>query len=131
MPQSKFAIAWTRLGEKYGPLTWLTIPGQNILVVNSYEAAKELLEKRAVTFADRPRFTMLNEVLGKHFARLVDVRLFTNWWARGHRVERLLRVYWIQQQLEKAARVLESAPFCTGGQTRLLGSIGSESAGVS
>ncbi|KAG8971536.1 hypothetical protein FRC05_011013 [Tulasnella sp. 425] len=64
MPQSKFAIAYTRLGEKYGPLTWLTIPGQNILVVNSYEAAKELLEKRAVTFADRPRFTMLNEVLG-------------------------------------------------------------------
>ncbi|KIO27629.1 hypothetical protein M407DRAFT_23194 [Tulasnella calospora MUT 4182] len=64
MPQTRFAIAFTKFGEEYGPLTWLTIPGQNILVVNSFEAAKELLEKRSSIFIDRPRFTMTNELLG-------------------------------------------------------------------
>lgn len=64
MPQSRFALTWTRFGEKYGPLTWLTVPGQNILVINSFEAAKELLETRPLLFADRPRFTMLTQLLG-------------------------------------------------------------------
>ncbi|KAG8971532.1 hypothetical protein FRC05_011009 [Tulasnella sp. 425] len=52
-----------RFGEEYGPLTWLTIPGQNLLIINSFEAAKELLEKRALVFIDRPRFVMLRELL--------------------------------------------------------------------
>ncbi|KAG8930435.1 hypothetical protein FRC01_002767 [Tulasnella sp. 417] len=64
MPQSRFALTWSKFGEDYGPLTWLTIPGQAILVINSYEAAKELLEKRSATFIDRPRFTMTKELLG-------------------------------------------------------------------
>lgn len=64
MPQSRFSITWSKLGEEYGPLTWLSIPGQNILVINSFEAAKELLDKRALIFVERPRFTMIAELLG-------------------------------------------------------------------
>ncbi|KIO24838.1 hypothetical protein M407DRAFT_39782, partial [Tulasnella calospora MUT 4182] len=64
MPRSKFALTWTKFGEKYGPLTWLTIPGQTVLVINSFEAAQELLDKRGSVFSDRPRFTMLSELLG-------------------------------------------------------------------
>lgn len=64
MPLSKFSIAWSKLGERYGPLTRLTIPGQNILIINSLEAAKELLDKRALISVERPRFTMVTELLG-------------------------------------------------------------------
>ncbi|KAG9015660.1 hypothetical protein FRB90_004580 [Tulasnella sp. 427] len=63
VPQSKYALTWTKYGEKYGPLTWLNIPGQNFLVLNSMEATIDLLEKKALNFIDRPRFTMLREVL--------------------------------------------------------------------
>lgn len=65
MPHSKFAKTWTKFGEEYGSLTWLAIPGQSFLVINSLEAAKELLDKRALIFVERPRFTMLNELLGE------------------------------------------------------------------
>lgn len=66
MPQSKFSLTWSKFGEKYGPLTWLAIPGQNVLVVNSLEAAKELLEQRGLNYIDRPRFVMGSELLGEH-----------------------------------------------------------------
>ncbi|KIO33202.1 hypothetical protein M407DRAFT_18055 [Tulasnella calospora MUT 4182] len=64
MPPSKFPLTWSKYGEKYGPLTWLAVPGQNFLVINSFEAAKELLDKRTLIYIDRPRFTMANELLG-------------------------------------------------------------------
>lgn len=66
MPLAKFSIVWSKFGERYGPLTWLTIPGQNILIINSLEAAKELLDKRALISVERPRFTMVTELLGGH-----------------------------------------------------------------
>ncbi|KIO33201.1 hypothetical protein M407DRAFT_18054 [Tulasnella calospora MUT 4182] len=62
-PQSRFALTWTELGNRYGPLTWLTFPGQNFLVINSFEAAKELLERRGSNYLDRPRWVMLREVM--------------------------------------------------------------------
>ncbi|KAG8999778.1 hypothetical protein FRB90_011963 [Tulasnella sp. 427] len=64
LPQSKYALTYSRFGEEYGPLTWLNIPGQNLLILNSMEAVTELLEKRALNFIDRPNFTMLNKLLG-------------------------------------------------------------------
>ncbi|KAG9043861.1 hypothetical protein FS837_009052 [Tulasnella sp. UAMH 9824] len=64
MPQTRFSLTWSKFGEKYGPLTWLTIPGQGFLIINSVDAAKDLLEKQPLIFIDRPRFTMTNELLG-------------------------------------------------------------------
>lgn len=65
MPRSQYALAWARLGQKYGPLTWLAIPGQNFLILNSMEAARELLDKRGFIYADRPRWVMAGELMGK------------------------------------------------------------------
>ncbi|KAG9015658.1 hypothetical protein FRB90_004578 [Tulasnella sp. 427] len=64
MPQSKFALTWTEYAEKYGPLTWLRIPGQNFLIISSIEATVDLMENKALNFIDRPRFTMVRELLG-------------------------------------------------------------------
>lgn len=80
MPQSRFALTWTRFGEKYGPLTWLTVPGQNILVINSFEAAKELLETRPLLFADRPRFTMLTQLLGEPLTAPIGTQASPNYY---------------------------------------------------
>lgn len=96
MPQSKFAITWSRFGDEYGSLAWLKIPGQNFLVVNSFEAAKELLEKRTLAFTDRPRFIMINELLGFR-----DYSLFTGY----------------NDTWKKQRTYFEGAPFCIGNQT--------------
>ncbi|KIO27614.1 hypothetical protein M407DRAFT_72949 [Tulasnella calospora MUT 4182] len=80
MPKSKFAITWSKFGEEYGPLTWLTIPGQNILVINSIEAAKELLDKRASNSVERPRFTMANELLG--MSKLLSISGYNDMWRK-------------------------------------------------
>lgn len=66
MPQSKFSVTWSKLGDQYGPLTYLSIPGRNVLVVNSLKAAKELLENRALIYIDRSSFTMAIGLLGTH-----------------------------------------------------------------
>lgn len=65
VPTSKFALTWTKLAKQYGPLTFLTVPGQHVLVISSLEAAKELLEKRGSIYMDRPRFVMVGELVGK------------------------------------------------------------------
>lgn len=80
MPQSKFSLTWSEYGETYGPLTWLTIPGQKVLVVNSFEAAKELLEKRPLVYIDRPRFTMSTDLLG--LSNYMGFSLYNDVWKR-------------------------------------------------
>ncbi|KAG8928004.1 hypothetical protein FRC01_006590 [Tulasnella sp. 417] len=67
VPSSRFALAYTELGNQYGPLTRLVFPGQNYLVVNSFEAAKELLERRGSIYQDRPRWVMLRELMGVEY----------------------------------------------------------------
>ncbi|KAG8923308.1 hypothetical protein FRC01_012913 [Tulasnella sp. 417] len=65
MPQSEFALTWTKFGEQYGPMTWLAIPGQPFLILNSLEAAKELLGVRGSIYTDRPRFVMATDLMGE------------------------------------------------------------------
>lgn len=67
MPQEKFALTYSKWGAKYGPVTWITVPGQNILIVNTYEAMCELLDKRGATYIDRPRIVMIGELVGLDF----------------------------------------------------------------
>lgn len=65
MPRSKYALEWARLGQKYGPVVWLRIPGQNFLILNSFESARELLEKRGSNYVDRPKWVMAGELMGR------------------------------------------------------------------
>lgn len=43
-------------------MIYMNIMGQSILVLGSVERITDLLEKRSVKYADRPRMTMLNEL---------------------------------------------------------------------
>ncbi|KAG8956971.1 hypothetical protein FRC00_004648 [Tulasnella sp. 408] len=68
MPLDRLAIGFTKFGEKYGPMTFVKVPGSNILIINSYEAATDLLDKRGTLYADRPRMVMMGEMIGQNFA---------------------------------------------------------------
>ncbi|KAG9048572.1 hypothetical protein FS837_012513 [Tulasnella sp. UAMH 9824] len=64
MPTTLLPVGFAEFGKKYGPLTFIRVPGSTILVVNSYEAASDLLDKRGGLYADRPRMAMLGELVG-------------------------------------------------------------------
>lgn len=65
MPLTSPWHVWKEWGDKYGPITHLTIGGKQIMVINSPKAAIDLLEKRASIYSDRPRFVMCGELTGE------------------------------------------------------------------
>ncbi|KAG9019037.1 hypothetical protein FRB90_006993 [Tulasnella sp. 427] len=64
VPKSQAALGFSALAEKYGSVTFLQVPGTNILLINSYDVACELLDKRGTLYADRPRREMMGELIG-------------------------------------------------------------------
>lgn len=73
MPRTRMPIGFAEFGDKYGPLTFIRVPGSNILVINSYEAASDLLDKRGTSYADRPRMVMMGELVGKRGAPVFSI----------------------------------------------------------
>ncbi|KAG8989219.1 hypothetical protein FRB90_002350 [Tulasnella sp. 427] len=67
MPQTNFALTYTQWGEKYGPITWITVSGQSLLIINGYDAMSEILDKRGRKYPDRARSVMLKELVGLDF----------------------------------------------------------------
>ncbi|KAJ1310841.1 hypothetical protein OPQ81_009359 [Rhizoctonia solani] len=49
---------------KYGDIAYARVLGQDIVVINSREAAFELLDRRSSRYSDRPRLVMANELVG-------------------------------------------------------------------
>lgn len=45
-----------------GPVVHFRILYRHLVVVNTFEAANDLLDKRGAIYSDRPRFPMLNEL---------------------------------------------------------------------
>ncbi len=45
-----------------GGLIYLQSLGKSIVMINSYDIAIELLEKRSLNYSDRPHSVMLNEL---------------------------------------------------------------------
>lgn len=55
LPREKHCITHTEWAKQYGPLTFLTAMGRSVLVINSPEVAKDLLDKKGQIYSDRPR----------------------------------------------------------------------------
>lgn len=55
---------YTAWGKQYGELTFLSAFGRTLLIVNSFEAAVDLLDKRGHLYSDRPRMVMAGEMMG-------------------------------------------------------------------
>lgn len=68
MPTTYAWLTFAEWGRKYGPINYISIAGKSAIVINTHEAALDLLEKRAAIYSDRPRFVMASELCGARSA---------------------------------------------------------------
>ncbi|KIK63931.1 hypothetical protein GYMLUDRAFT_161793 [Collybiopsis luxurians FD-317 M1] len=64
IPREKESLAYNKMAKKYGDLTYLSVLGKSILVVNNYATAQELFEKRSANYSDRNELPMINDLMG-------------------------------------------------------------------
>ncbi|KAE9397655.1 cytochrome P450 [Gymnopus androsaceus JB14] len=65
MPSSFQWIKFSQWAEKFdSDILHLEVAGVNYIVLNSYDAAIDLLEKRSSIYSSRPHLTMLNDLVG-------------------------------------------------------------------
>ncbi|KIY43458.1 cytochrome P450 [Fistulina hepatica ATCC 64428] len=64
MPTSMEWITFRKWGEIYGDICSVKIPGQVFIILNSIEAAVDLLDKRSNIYSDRPTIPMGGEICG-------------------------------------------------------------------
>ncbi|KAL4256194.1 cytochrome P450 family protein [Pleurotus pulmonarius] len=58
MPADKQELVFHEWSKTYGDIMHLRVLGRDLIVLNSVEAATELLEKRSALYSDRPNFTV-------------------------------------------------------------------------
>ncbi|KAJ3785301.1 cytochrome P450 [Lentinula aff. detonsa] len=64
---SQLWLTFDKWKYQYGPIVYLNMAGQNIVVLNTKAAATELLERRSAIYSDRPR-SIVAEYLGSELA---------------------------------------------------------------
>ncbi|KAI3616408.1 cytochrome p450 [Moniliophthora roreri] len=64
IPREKESESYWKFAQDYGDLVFLSVLGKTILVVNSYETANELFEKRGNNYSDRNDLPMINDLMG-------------------------------------------------------------------
>ncbi|KAG8744096.1 hypothetical protein FRC10_010777 [Ceratobasidium sp. 414] len=58
-------MAFMRWGkENESDVLYVPVPGDNLVIINSHEAAVELLERRSAVYSDRPRLVMAGDLVG-------------------------------------------------------------------
>ncbi|KAJ6533886.1 cytochrome P450 [Mycena vulgaris] len=58
MPSAKDPLVFHEWAETYGDVMYPQIPGQSIIVLDSLQAAEDLLDKRSAIYSDRPNFPL-------------------------------------------------------------------------
>ncbi|EIN09176.1 cytochrome P450 [Punctularia strigosozonata HHB-11173 SS5] len=58
-------LAYEQLGKRIGSdVIYMTALGSHLLVLNSFEAARDLLDKKGSLYSSRPRLVMIKEMMG-------------------------------------------------------------------
>ena len=88
VPMSFPWLKFTEWYKKYGDVFYVHMCGRPMIVLSSFAAAKELMDKRGLNYSDRNRFVMQSE-LWVHSSTLIHVltKLYTQ-----DRVEKFIRV---------------------------------------
>ncbi|KIJ51011.1 hypothetical protein M422DRAFT_244987 [Sphaerobolus stellatus SS14] len=55
---------YTDWSKEYGDIVHVKDFGRNIMILNSWKSANDLLEKRSSIYSDRPQYVMFHELLG-------------------------------------------------------------------
>ncbi|RDB18010.1 hypothetical protein Hypma_000693 [Hypsizygus marmoreus] len=63
IPTSGQDMFFYELGKKYGEIVHLQVLGRSIVVLNSFQAAVDLLDKRSANYSDRPKLPIF-EMMG-------------------------------------------------------------------
>ncbi|KAL4061713.1 cytochrome P450 [Scleroderma yunnanense] len=92
IPVIKPWLTYADWGKKYGDITHIQVFGRHIILLNSVEAAVEMLDKKSAKYSDRPVFPMAGDLVGckdslpllsygdrfreirKHFHRVIGTR---------------------------------------------------------
>jgi hypothetical protein len=61
LPTSHEYRTYTLWGKEYGNVVHVNALGQHIIVLNSFEAANELMDQRSAIYSDRPYIPMFHE----------------------------------------------------------------------
>ncbi|KAI0371168.1 cytochrome P450 [Pilatotrama ljubarskyi] len=82
-PWSKY-MNWSK--QYNSDIIRLNALGVNLVVANSMEVARELLDKRSAIYSDRPRMVMLNELCG--FGRAMGFSPYNAFWKESRKMAR-------------------------------------------
>ncbi|KAJ7454128.1 cytochrome P450 [Mycena latifolia] len=79
VPQERIWVALGAMGLKYNSdILYLNMLGTSLIVLNSVQAAEDLLDKRSAIYSDRPSLVMLNEVIGAEWI-MASMRYGQRW----------------------------------------------------
>ncbi|CAE6398837.1 unnamed protein product [Rhizoctonia solani] len=87
IPPGQEYIAFAKIGEQLeSDIVYLEILGQKILVLNSAEAASDLLDKRSALYSDRPSIPMLADPTLMNWPRAVSLAGYGDLWRSYRRI---------------------------------------------
>ncbi|KAF8180009.1 hypothetical protein K438DRAFT_1207141 [Mycena galopus ATCC 62051] len=58
LPSAESPLVFHRWFKTYGPVMHLNVLGRSLIILDSHEAAVDLLDKRGSIYSDRPKFTL-------------------------------------------------------------------------
>lgn len=61
-PKSRVWAQWHAWAKQYGPVVYLNMLGQPLIILNSARAAQDLLARRGAIYSDRPRLVLAGEL---------------------------------------------------------------------
>ncbi|KAJ4478124.1 cytochrome P450 [Lentinula aciculospora] len=64
LPTNRPWLIFDKWTKQYGPIFYLNVAGQNIVVLGTHKAAADLLDRRSNIYSDRPNYVVLNILTG-------------------------------------------------------------------
>ena len=62
LPKDYWWIKFSQWSKEYGDVVHINVLGQHIVILNSINSTRELLDRRSAIYSDRPAMTMLGEL---------------------------------------------------------------------
>ncbi|KAH7907410.1 cytochrome P450 [Hygrophoropsis aurantiaca] len=59
LPIAQQWLTYAKWGSLYGDMTGIVVLGQPIVIINSFQVALDLLDKRSLLYSDRPAFSLI------------------------------------------------------------------------